>query len=177
MSDKILGNRTRRISLTVNRNPVLLRHNGLGPAGREYVYIFRWTKCFCQLARRIVVSRYDIGTNPGLLQTHHLPREKQSGVVVFPIAVIEITGQKNERDALLDRQIHQVFQRAAARAANLIDRRTLVALQAAERAVEVEVCCVKKFQLNSTTLVMEGSGETLRHCLKIIGHLRLRINR
>ena len=58
---------------------------------------------------------------------------------IRPIAVVQVAGQQHELHALGQRQIDQVFQRPARRVAQPLHRRTGIAAQAAQRAVDVQV--------------------------------------
>ena len=54
------------------------------------------------LAFGIVVAIQQIDRNPGLAQASHLPDEKEAGVEVLPVPVIDIAGNHDEVDSLFD---------------------------------------------------------------------------
>ena len=57
----------------------------------------------------------------------------------LPIAIVDVAGEEDEVDALGDRHVDQSFQRSASRGAQPRDGRALVAVETAQRAVDVEI--------------------------------------
>ena len=72
-------------------------------------------------------------------QAAKLLRQIEPGVVVAPVAVVEVAGDEHEIDAALERQIDHPLERPPRRAADPLDGRVLVLLQAPEGAVEVDI--------------------------------------
>jgi hypothetical protein len=72
--------------------------------------------------------------------------EIEACVVVLPVTVIKITGKQDKSDALINCEFNQVVEGAASSAANFLYGGTVIALQAMEGAVEVDVCRVNIFQ-------------------------------
>ena len=66
-------------------------------------------------------------------------RQVEPGVVVAPVAVVEVAGDEHEVDAAVERQIDHPLERPPRRAADPLDGRVLVLLQAPQRAVEVDI--------------------------------------
>ena len=89
----------------------------------------------------------------GLAEADHLRHEIQARPMVLPVSVVEVAGNQDEGRRLVDGKLDEVLQGPAAGLADFVHRRAVVALQAAQRAVEVDVGRVKKlehrFRLNS----------------------------
>src|SRR5262249_18789863 len=83
-----------------------------------------------------------------LTQPRHLRREEQSGVVVLPVAVVEVAGEQEEGGLLVAAEVDEVCERAPAGAADRGDGRPLVLLEAAHRAVEGYVGGLDEVELN-----------------------------
>ena len=77
-------------------------------------------------------------------QPAELPDQVEPGVVIAPIAVVEVAGDQHEIDAFLDGQVDQPREGAPRRSPNPLDGRVLVPLQPLERAVEVDIGRVEK---------------------------------
>ena len=93
---------------TVQRN-AMLGNMRIALAGGKDLYAVGKTEAFCNLAFGIVVSMQHERRDTCLRQSAHLAREKEAGLVVAPVAVIEIAGDNNERDLLCDRLAHEVI--------------------------------------------------------------------
>ena len=51
----------------------------------------------------------EVNGSPFALESNHLSAEKQAGAVVFPVAIVEVTGDDDEVHRLLNREAHQIF--------------------------------------------------------------------
>ncbi len=80
--------------------------------------------------------------NTLIIEPDHLAAEKQSRIVVFPIAIIEIARDQEEIDLLINGQGHQILERPAGGSTEELRGRAIMRFQSPERAVEVWVCCV-----------------------------------
>ena len=68
-----------------------------------------------------------------------LPDEVEAGVVVAPVAIVEVARDQQEIDPTIDRQLNQPLERPAGCPSDPIDGRVLVAFEAPERTVEVDI--------------------------------------
>ena len=75
----------------------------------------------------------------GFVQPTHLLREEEPGVVVLPVAVIEISGEENERDLFVEGQVHQLGERFSRCSSDGLDGGGLESREPSQRAVEVYV--------------------------------------
>ena len=85
-----------------------------------------------------------------------MPDEEQAGLIVAPIAVIEIARDDDEGDLLFDRLADEVVERCARRGADPFGGGALLSGKSLERTVEMNVAGVneaKRFQrrIPSTT--------------------------
>ena len=78
------------------------------------------------LAFGIVIAVEQEDGNVGLRQPAHLLHEEESGLVVAPIAVIEIAGDDDEIDLVLDRLTDEAVERRARCGANPFGRGALL---------------------------------------------------
>ncbi len=72
-----------------------------------------------------------------LRQPAHLLHEEESGLVIAPIAVIEVSSDDDEIDLVLDRLIDEVLERGARGGANPFGRSALLSGQSLKGAVEM----------------------------------------
>src|SRR5690606_20706231 len=91
------------------------------------------------LVRRVVVARDDEDARAGLAQPGELRGEEEAGRVVAPVAVVDVARQQEGADVFLEAGVDERLEGAAGRAPELVDGGTLVALEAAQGAVEVQV--------------------------------------
>ena len=112
--------------------------------------------------RRVVVAANDDHRDPASRQSRHARAEVEPGLVVAPVAVVDVAGQHNERDVLSQRQIHHVVEGDPGGATDLIDRGTLVTLEAAERAVEVQIGGVKELEHARARAGEDGAAGSMR---------------
>ena len=77
--------------------------------------------------------------NPGIVEPLCLLSEKQAGIIIPPVPVIEIPRNQYEGDAFINGQIHKIDQCGARGGADDLDRSSLVLLQSFEWTVEVDV--------------------------------------
>jgi hypothetical protein len=85
----------------------------------------------------------------GLCETTHLPDEKKAGLIVPPIAVIEVTSDDDEGDLLFDRLADEVIERDARCGPDSFSGRALLPGKSLERTIKMNVAGVneaKRFQ-------------------------------
>jgi len=87
----------------------------------------------------VVVAIDDECRNAGGGQPTHLACEEHAGVVVLPVAVVQIAGDDHEIDLLIDGRSHQVRERFASSGAQQLGRRVGIGRQPGERTVEMDV--------------------------------------
>jgi len=96
-----------------------------------------------QLARnhalRIVVTLHHEDADTRSVQSHHLLAEEKASVEILPVAVVDIAGEEDEGDFLLEGFVDQPLEGTAGCGAEARDRRAFIAVKAAQRAVDVEV--------------------------------------
>ena len=98
----------------------------------------------CDLTCGVVVAMEQIDGNSRPGQAAHLPDEEEAGPVVAPIAVIEVAGDDQEGDLLLDGKSHQPIQSGPGGGANGLCRGAFMSGQPGQGAVQVNVRGVKK---------------------------------
>ena len=143
---EILGDRTSGESLAVNGDAELFDNHALCTARRKGCDILRQAQAPGDLAGGIVVAGGNQNRNGGSVQPLHLPDEIESGVVVAPVAVKKVAGKQHEIDLLGERQLDKILEGPSRGAADLLDGRALVTLQAAQWTVEVAVGGMDEFQ-------------------------------
>jgi hypothetical protein len=68
--------------------------------------------------------------------------EEESRIVVWPVAIVEVTANYDEVDTLAQGSGDQVFEGPTRGPANIIDWRALVPVEATQGAVNMKVGCV-----------------------------------
>jgi hypothetical protein len=84
-----------------------------------------------------------------LREPAHLPDEEQSGLVVAPVPVIEVTSDDDECDPFFNRLADEVIERDARCGPDSFSGRALLPGQSLERTIEMNVAGVneaKRFQ-------------------------------
>ena len=75
----------------------------------------------------------------GLRQPAHLLHEEKAGLIVAPVAVIEVAGDDNEVDLVLDRLADEIIEGGAGRGANAFGRGALLPGKSLQGAVEMDI--------------------------------------
>ncbi|EKD34352.1 MAG: hypothetical protein ACD_75C02376G0001, partial [uncultured bacterium] len=91
---KILGHRSGRITLAMDNHSQIVKPDRLGLLGCKKRHILRQGQVSGDLAGGIVVAGDDEDPDPGPQQASHPGSEEKTGVIVLPVAVIEIAGNK-----------------------------------------------------------------------------------
>src|ERR1700730_18703912 len=78
----------------------------------------RKNKTARDLAFGVMIAIEQENLNLCLRKPSHLPDEEQTGLVIAPVAVIEIAGDGNEGDLLFDRLAYEIIERRAGSGAN-----------------------------------------------------------
>gem|GEM_PF-3780836 len=131
-------------AVTVYRDAQRRQVRGLGGTAGEHLHVIGPWNLPADDALGVVVALNDEHRNAGPAEPRHLLANKQAGVKVLPVAVVEIAGDQQKIDPLVDGQIHQALERAPGRATQPFQRRAVVAAQPPQRAVDVKVGGVDK---------------------------------
>ena len=123
----------------MDRDRQLIDANRLGGATGKDGDVRRQDQLPRDHALRIVVALDDEDTNTRAIQPHHLLAEKQARVEILPVAVVEVTGEEHEIDACAQGLVDESFEGASRRGAQTLNRRAVVTVQSAQRAVEVQI--------------------------------------
>lgn len=74
----------------------------------------------------VVIALDDGDADAAIIEPRHLMREEQSGVVVWPVAVVEVARNEYQVDLFPKGEIDHRLERAPSGASNLLDRRPRV---------------------------------------------------
>ena len=118
---------------------------GLGAARGKHLHVVRQLQAARDFAFGVVVAVEQVYRDARLAQPPHLAHEEQAGVIVLPIAVVQIAGNHHEVHLLLDGARHQPLKGLARGCAQALGRRVGIGRQADQRAVEVDVGGVDEF--------------------------------
>ena len=142
---EVVADRAGRKALADDGDADLVEHLLFGVISRELMDIVRQAQVAGDAAGGVVIAGDQEYRDTGTLQAVHALYKVQPGVVILPIAVIEVAGEQHEVHGFVDGQVDEIIKRAPGRAADLGDRRAFVALQAQQGAVEVDVGGVEEF--------------------------------
>ena len=93
-SGQVLGDYSLFVALTVNREANVVEGDRLGLKVTKYVHARRGPEPLRDLARGIVISVRDDHLHARVHQSGELPIQKDRGVVVVAVAVIEVAGNQ-----------------------------------------------------------------------------------
>jgi hypothetical protein len=99
-----------------------------------------------ELAGGVVVASNEQGLDAGFAQLGHLRGEEQAGIVILPVAVLQVTGEQHEGDLLRNGQFNEVFQGPPASAADRLDWAAIILFQASEWTIEVDICSMDELE-------------------------------
>jgi hypothetical protein len=117
--------------------------------GRETVDAFGQRYRLRELAERIVIAIDQKNANVGIGETTQLGREVQAGVEVRPVAIEDVASHQDEVRRAFEGQVDDLGERSAGGLAHFVYRRSVVHLQATQRAVEVNVSTMNEAHLPS----------------------------
>jgi hypothetical protein len=126
-------------ALAVHDDAVLLEPHALGGAVGEDVGVGREVERTRHDAVGVVVPLHDEDADAGAFEAGQAQVEKDPGVVVAPVAVEDVAGQDHEGRLLVDGELHQALERAAAGDPDRRRGGAVVALEPTQRAVEVQI--------------------------------------
>ena len=149
---EVLGGDALGEALPVNGDPRIAKLMRLGLARRQLVDVRGEAERLDDGARGVVVAAHDHDGHVRLAQARHLGDEEEARRVVLPRPVEDVAREQEHVRALLDAERDQVLERATRGSPEALHRCALVAIEAAERAVDVEVGRVDDLQ-SAPTLV------------------------
>ena len=76
--------------------------------------------------RRVMIPGNQVDRNSDRVETDHLIAKKQTGAVVLPITIVEITGDDQKIHALVDCKLYQVLECSTGRASKNVSRRAFM---------------------------------------------------
>jgi hypothetical protein len=94
-----------------------------------------------------VVTGDEKDRDTGQMEFAHRPDEIQPRAHVLPVAVEQVPGEDNEIHRFVDRPSHQSVERRSGRAPDFRFRQPLVAGQAVQRAIQMDVSGVEKSEV------------------------------
>ncbi len=111
--------------------------------GQE-VDIFGQSQGSCHLVGGVVIAGDDDDRNLEVAQAAELAHKVKPGIVVTPIAVVEVARDQYKIDGFVDGKVDQPREGASSCSANPLDGRVLVPFQPLERAIQVNIGRVDK---------------------------------
>src|SRR5690606_20481316 len=83
-------------------------------------------------------------------QTPHLPGKIQPGVVIFPVAVIQITGNHHKVDIFVDRNTDKIGESLSCSGTQHVRRRIRVSAQSGQGAIQMDIGGVDESHKNNS---------------------------
>jgi hypothetical protein len=128
----------------MNGHLVVVQAGGLGFLVPQLLDVVGQAQVPGHLVGGVVIAGNDENGNPGILQPGHLPHQEQPGLIVPPVAVIQIAANDHERDRTLNGCLDEVFEGLPGRTAHFFNRHSLILGEAPQWAVEMDVSHVEK---------------------------------
>lgn len=116
----------------------------------------------------VVIAGNEQDLNARFPQPGHLGREKETGIVILPITVVEVTGNEDERHRFGHGQFYQGFKGLAGRSSDFLHRGSGILLKADEGTIEMNVGCMNKLE-HSFTLWVSGTVDLANRDMKSVG--------
>ncbi len=120
------------------------KNNSLGRPCRKHLYIVRQAKLLSDLTRRVMVAFNDKNLDACFPEAIHTFHEIEACVVILPITVVEIAGEKHEIDFFINCKLNKIIEGPACSTADFIHWCSFITLQTAQSTVEVNIGCMKK---------------------------------
>ena len=162
--DEVLRDVALPEALAVECNGVLLQKNCFRTSCRKHTNVRREDKAARDLTFGVMIAVEQEDRDSDLSETAHLPDEKKAGLIVSPIAVIEVTSDDDECDLFFNRSADEVVERDARCAPDLFSGGALLPGKSFERTIEMNVAGVneaKRYQ-GETPLMKRPSGARQR---------------
>lgn len=85
----------------------------------------------------VVIAADQVDFDPLGVEAGHLFVKEKAGVVVAPVAIVDVSGNDDEGDSLVDGELDEIFERAAGGLADRLDGCSFILIEAMQRTVEV----------------------------------------
>ena len=141
---KVLRDGSFRETLAMDRNTQIIQYDGLGLIMAQNADILRQAQNASHLVGGVMIARDDKGGDLLVPQSPKLPRKIEPGVVIAPVAIIEVAGDHDEIDPLLYSQVDQSLESPARCSSHPLHGSVFITLEPLERTVEMNVGRVKK---------------------------------
>ena len=103
------------------------------------MHVRRQAQSFGEPAGRVVITPDDGDRDAFLGQLSHALDKKQPGVVIGPVAIVQIAGDHDQIDSFAPGDGDQVFEGATGGATHLVHWSALVTVETAQGTVEMQV--------------------------------------
>lgn len=131
-------------ALSVQDRAQPLDLEGFGPCGAEDVHVVGEREAAGDPALRVVVAEEQVDGNARRAETAHLAGEKQAGLVVAPVAVVQIAGDDEERGLFFGGVSDESLESVARGGANTFGSASFLPGKPLQGAVQVNVRGMKK---------------------------------
>jgi hypothetical protein len=128
----------------MDRDTMIFENKSFRFEGGKRGYVVRKTKAAGDSAGSIMVSGNDENRNTGSFEPGHAIDKKESGVIVLPVTIIEVTRQEKKVHLLINGQVYQVIKGPSAGPPNFVNRGIFICLKPNQGAVQVNISSVKK---------------------------------
>ena len=113
--------------------------HGLGTFVGQEADILGQSQGSRHLVGGVMIAGDDEDRDLQVAQPAELAHQIKPGVVIAPIAVVEVARDQDKIDGFLDGKVDQSREGASRRSANPLDGRILIPLEPLERAIEVNI--------------------------------------
>ena len=96
------------------------------------------------LTFRVMIAVEQEDRNSGLCQPAHLFHEKETGLIVAPIAVVEIASDDHEGHLIFDRLAHEIIERHAGCRSDPFGSGALLPRKSLEGAIQMNVASMNE---------------------------------
>ena len=104
-----------------------------------------------------MISIEQVDGNTGIMEAAHLTDKKQAGLVVAPIAIIEITRDNEEGNLILDGKFNKLIKSLTRGRADVRRRSSLMPGKPSQRTVQMNIRSVKEAK-QSHNIMLRGVG-------------------
>ena len=117
---------------------------GFGPCGAEDLHVVRETEAAGDPALRVVVAVEQVDGNARGAEAAHLAGEEQAGLVVAPVAVVQVAGDDEERGLFFDGVSDKPLECVARGGADTFGGASLLSGEPLQGAVQMDVSGMKE---------------------------------
>ena len=141
---EVVGDIAQPEALAMKRHAKLLKHECLRFTRGKHLDALGHAQTPRDLAFRIVVAVKDEGRDVRFRKAANLAGEEQPGLIVAPIAIIEIACDHHKIDLLINRFGDEIVESLPRRRTNALDGRPVIPREPPQRTIEVNVCGVNE---------------------------------